>query len=303
MKVTITDREIDLAIQNYGLLQQQNPLVYHSDSIQIAPLDWSDISAWKELKQKPKGNLAITLIKQSVVDIVIGAELACLLKQQAHLCNTFECLALENPNMIIFLTFDGVAKRIPESKYESAMLEKMKNVKFFAARVYTGCVEWWRRKDERVSNEHTKYATIRDVTLSYDNDLDVLSFPSISLSPVSATEGAVAREEYDLISEETSFHHIILFYRPTAINTCSRCHKQFFHSHPLFSSNRSCQYHEGFYVCRRHPAETKCSINGLGDNLGYYGNGVEGWDANFWDCCGSEDKNESGCGNGPHKAY
>jgi hypothetical protein len=85
--------------------------------------------------------------------------------------------------------------------------------------------------------------------------------------------------------------HVVAYYKPGALRTCSRCHCQFL---PQLSrlrpssiheqSNRSssagghgelCRYHAGFYVCRFHPAETKLSIQS-GDGLGYYGNGQEG---------------------------
>lgn len=56
-----------------------------------------------------------------------------------------------------------------------------------------------------------------------------------------------------------------------------------------------CVHHTGLYVCRRHPAEIRCSVEGTGDGLGYYGNGLEGWEATFWDCCGREERDDPGC--------
>ena len=35
-----------------------------------------------------------------------------------------------------------------------------------------------------------------------------------------------------------------------------------------------------------------------GDGLGYYGNGEEGYEAKFWDCCGAEAETARGCGRG-----
>ena len=45
------------------------------------------------------------------------------------------------------------------------------------------------------------------------------------------------------------------------------------------------------------------SIDGHGDALGYYGTGREGWAAQFWDCCGSEDPQAAGCTVDHHLPY
>jgi hypothetical protein len=89
---------------------------------------------------------------------------------------------------------------------------------------------------------------------------------------------------------EASEHHIIMFFRPSALQTCSRCYSSFIpliNNSPLFPpSQLLCAYHSGYYVCRRHPGETKLSINGQGDGLGYYGNGEEGIRKEVWVCEG-----------------
>eukprot|EP01038_Epipyxis_sp_PR26KG_P016241 gene16241-22108_t len=56
-------------------------------------------------------------------------------------------------------------------------------------------------------------------------------------------------------------------------------------------------------ICAEHPGESKCSITGHGDGLGYYGNGIDHWEAKFWDCCGSEDFSAHGCVYGTHIPY
>ena len=51
-------------------------------------------------------------------------------------------------------------------------------------------------------------------------------------------------------------HHVTAFFRPEAVRTCQRCHHRFF-VQPALHPSDSCRFHSGFYVCRRHPAETK----------------------------------------------
>lgn len=102
-------------------------------------------------------------------------------------------------------------------------------------------------------------------------------------------------------SEETA-HHIVAFYRPAAVRTCRTCQQQYF-TLPGFNSSHACRHHSGLFVCRRHPGETRCSINGLGDGLGYYGNGQDGWKAEFWDCCGCENPIAEGCCTSVHLPY
>jgi len=98
-------------------------------------------------------------------------------------------------------------------------------------------------------------------------------------------------------------HHIIAFYHISALNTCYRCHQQYLNIKG-FNHLTSCIYHNGYYVCRKHPSELNCSINGLGDGLGYYGNKmINNWNATFWDCCGNEDRNCIGCCTSYHESY
>jgi hypothetical protein len=97
-------------------------------------------------------------------------------------------------------------------------------------------------------------------------------------------------------------HHIVAYYRHSAVNTCSRCCRQFFKL-PSLNPSTACVHHAGFFVCRKHPAETKLSIEGKGDGLGYYGTGAEGFEAKFWDCCGSENPLATGCVSASHVPY
>ena len=159
------------------------------------------------------------------------------------------------------------------------------------------------------------YAVVHDITTFHHNDIDIIDFP-LCLNNTKLADDSICDENIDgkaiskCISSSspiaTHTHHITAYYRPSATNICSRCHKHFFSilnkTDPL-SSKKSCRHHSGYYVCRFHPAELNLSINGGGDSLGYYGNGIEGWEAKFWDCCGNEDENALGCTWSSHLPY
>ena len=76
---------------------------------------------------------------------------------------------------------------------------------------------------------------------------------------------------------------------------CRFCLKPF-----VRESSTPCFYHPGLFVCRYHPNSAKAS----GDGLGYYGSpDHEGWEARFWDCCGSEDPDARGCASQSHASF
>ncbi|XP_027159174.1 uncharacterized protein LOC113760696 [Coffea eugenioides] len=73
--------------------------------------------------------------------------------------------------------------------------------------------------------------------------------------------------------------------------TCKRCR----HSYSPKSNNpNSCRYHPSFFVCRRHD-----------DQKRYYELGADDppYAAKFYDCCGAEDPQASGCVTSFHISY
>ena len=107
---------------------------------------------------------------------------------------------------------------------------------------------------------------------------------------------------------DLSNHHVNAYFKPSLLLTCARCHQPFFNNPRLFSNPARglfnpqlavCRYHPQYYVCRFHPAE----LGSSGDGLGYYGNGEEGYDASFWDCCNNAERDAPGCVTGPHVVY
>lgn len=119
---------------------------------------------------------------------------------------------------------------------------------------------------------------------------------SASVAPASSCKGS-----QEVLDGE---HHIAVYYKNSAVNTCNRCHKQFFLLNAL-NPPTACVHHKGLFVCRKHPAETNLRIaGGQNDGLGYYGNGLEDdYEAAFWDCCGSEDPQHPGCVSSQHVPY
>ena len=341
-KVMLTDRISDLVRENISLLKEQLCNEMHFDnlygtvdprpSISSCELTWNDSSSQREI-----------LCAWGTADFIIGAEIACLRKQQANLTMTID--ALSGPQTVVLISFDDIpmpsnedllssssslgsnetnpsAERV--SKYELEMDEKMRSKGYKRAVICSATVTWHkmpstnslesdcvqqnvRPQDESnellVSQNQTStsaYAVVHEITRMHYNDLQVIQFPPlVNQSCLKIINQSSASYSKSTISAHT--HHITAYYRQSATSVCSRCLNQYFTV--LRNSDRSCRHHASNYVCRYHPAELRLSINGGGDFLGYYGNGKEGWDAKFWDCCGSEDQNAPGCVWSRHSDY
>lgn len=255
------------------------------------------------------------------VDIVVGAEITCLRKQHSALVETIVEIARINPKVVILLTFDGFyVKDCPPSVYEKEFIDRMKCNKFRHSLVAQAEIHWdgnsSNRKAQLISHDclgvmERSLVFPRPISTSSPKDpltMDVDDREIAGDNSIPTKNGAnIKMDDKDNVFH----HHVLAFYLSDAVLTCQRCHREYFaqsncHSPSstgnLFNSLilaqnavEGCHFHRGAYVCRRHPSETKCSINGLGDQLGYYSNGKEGWKAEFWDCCGSENPDCSGC--------
>lgn len=272
--VILTDRVTDLVEMNTQSIKQTSRIPLN---ISIIPLDWSDQSSYEH----DFGNL----------DLILGAEIACLLQQQDYLLSLIDSLCLSSSRSVILLTFDGLSNTHPMSKYEAAILDKFKSRGYFSNVIIEGRIVWHKSIPNDISNsEFLQHNPLPPPPPHTSRRV------YCTLQPIGTEQ---LRPNMDT-GDTTQFQHIIAFYRPSAGNTCSRCHSHFLH---VVNSPVACRHHSGFYVCRKHPCETRCSIDGYGDGLGYYGNGQEDWEAKFWDCCGSEDKNAPGCVAAPHVPY
>lgn len=296
------------------------------------------------------------------VDIIVGAEITCLRKQQGLLTDTIVQLCESNSEAIVLLSFDG-APPPNGCMYQKDMIARMAAKGFQHSTVCAAECEWVNQvipnADNKTGSTKVSTAFIHDHTWKYPSARNRVSFPCFHevapavaeskqsnakvpqakdnkenahdksntkacyddvppLPHVGAVDAeakalaALSGDSSDAISSgvkvahkttsEKTAHHIIAFYRPAAVNTCRTCQQQYFRL-PGLNSPQACRHHAGLYVCRRHPGETQCSINGLGDGLGYYGNGQDHWKAEFWDCCGSEDPTAMGCCAARHVPY
>lgn len=338
-KVTSTDRNSDLVALNI-----EHTMVGARDMTSY-DLSW-EASRTAEGTQTQGDTLTIADIvhKRGKVDVVIGAEITCLRKQQPILVDTIVQLIHHSPEAIVLLSFDDVPP--PNGcNYEAEMLKHMRERGFRHEVVCVADIDWTivstystgssatapgqPEGSETMLLRKVSTATLRDRTPEFvdvNNPL-VLPFlggaaastvtleekaPSANTPPPpphnsssssglasSAENNAAVREK---TTTERTTHHITLFYRPTAVSVCSRCQREYFR-HPTLTPVTRCVYHGSYYVCRFHPAEVRCSINGQGDGLGYYGNGREGYPAKFWDCCGEEGFDARGCCEGVHMQY
>ena len=280
MKVVVTDRISDLAQKNLDSLKGLYPNL--ANCVEILDLEWIEGS-----------NMALSNILQrhKIIDIVVGAEITCLRKQHPYLLRTIRDIVSHSPNVLMFFTFDGIQTDGNFcSNYEKEFVTLMKSINLNSLVLHNAQVCWESTKADNGVNELAYYTDYPNSTL---HDFDFSSNTIKGFIPISGEREDIRGNLY---------HHVILFHCPVLINTCSRCHNQFLNSYFL-NTDSSCWHHTGYYVCRRHPAELRCSINGKGDCLGYYGNGVEGWPAEFWDCCGSEDIGNAGCKHSCHVPY
>lgn len=234
MDAVVTDREVDLAEENV-----QRNLV--AGAIQVVKFDWSE-----ELP-KPLEHLSTPVGRRKVV---VGVEVACLLKQQPFLVEALK--ALSDPQSIILITFDAGS-----SRYETAFLQRMCDEGFLHKKLYSGKVIF------------TDFAPV------VQEEQLVLDIPPPAPG---------VKRSYGLLEHGSGYafptdadccvsHNVALLYKQSAVSTCRCCYAQFFEA---LNNDSACQHHSGYFVCRRHPAELRCSIDGKGDGLGYYGNGAEG---------------------------
>lgn len=103
VEVILTDREVDLINENISIAQQQNVMSKNLlNVLSSETLEWSD-NLYTKLGDSVFNRL-------HTPDIIFGAEIACLRKQQPLLVNTIQQLTVSNSddNCIIVLSFDGI---------------------------------------------------------------------------------------------------------------------------------------------------------------------------------------------------
>ena len=241
MDALVTDREVDLATVNIRNCQKEHVLSDNSD-INALKFDWAE---------EPSPELLQHLSSSDKNRVIVGVEVACLLKQQPFLVDSL--CRICDPGTIILISFDAGS-----SKYESSFHDKMEKRGFLSKRIFSGSVIF-----EGYSPLVAKEELLKD-----------LPPPAPGITRTYGIVDCGSESTSDAGSAECCVHHnIVVFYRQSAVRTCRNCNKQFF---PALNKDSSCRTHKGYYVCRKHPAETRLSIDGHGDGLGYYGTGEEG---------------------------
>lgn len=375
---TVTDRCADLGRLNIinAFPEELNCNTPTAD-IKVFSMPWESSTTKSNADKVITDDDHITAVElealRGKVDIIVGAEITCLRKQQGLLSETIAQLCGSNSDAIALLSFDGVPPP-NDCLYEKDMIQRMAEKGFRHSTVCAASCEWVSQLREFADTEgvitpptRVSTAYIHDHSGRYVDARNRVSFPTRPVVTTALQQEAVSEpkstgnqsmEASHLADKKTSCkasssdipfiprivddacfstaeaksppsppqnseekgnsnakpvatrttkreettHHIIAFFRPAAVNTCRTCHQQFFRLSG-FNSHQACRHHSGLFVCRRHPGETRCSINGLGDGLGYYGNGQDYWKAEFWDCCGSEDPTADGCCTSFHIPY
>ena len=327
-RCTLTDRNSDLAALNINHLRTSSNML--DSDVEVYNLSWeSSATAGTSLPvfedDVPSISVNDLLSMRGCPDLIIGAEITCLRKQQPLLVNVIADLYESNPHALVLLSFDGLPGA-PGCASAKEMIQRMTERGFRHMVVYVGTCDWTvevaqQRDPDVASPTYTgkiSKAYLRDLTSEYCDMKSPLmqtfllhrEVPQSSAGESGSNDSKCTAqsshtqpaENYTKLSNDSSTHHIILFYRPSAVGVCSRCQEEYF-CHPVLHPHQACVHHSNYFVCRFHPAETRCSINGLGDGLGYYGNGQEGYSATFWDCCGAEDSAAPGCCSGLHVPY
>jgi hypothetical protein len=281
-KVTLTDRRCDLAEENILLLKEQ--YLHEKINLNVSSYELS----WGQ------GDESKLLDLCGPVDVIIGAEIVCLRKQQENLMNTIRLLA--GPDTIVLLSYDDIpmpsggssdssnnneanmadeSDKVIVSKYEEEMNKRMQIAGFLRAVICTATVDWQtesnikeknipsieevtkidRQKSESISTK--SYAVIHDNTRSHYNDLSKVSIPNLChVEEINDNYGANPK-----ISSSSSLthhiHHVTAYYRQSATRVCSRCHMHFF---PNLNKKPTCLHHPGYYVCRYHPGKRNCDV-------------------------------------------
>ena len=214
--VILTDHEVDLAEINIkktldSLLKLEifQPLLLNSQTLE-----------WKTTE-------ITSLLTQFNTDIIIGAEIACLRKQQPYLVSTIK--QLSSDSTIIFITFDDIppVNGNYHSVYEKEMDERMTNLNYQKAVVYTGHITW--KPSTEQSNDILE-AFVINLTNNYTNDLLKLNIKqNIDLNE---TNEVMSRENYHI-------HHIVMYYQSNIIQICEKCEINYF-NHKLFDHKCNC---------------------------------------------------------------
>jgi Lysine methyltransferase len=300
-RTEISDRVVDLATENIAYCRDQLETGLHNlcDNGAITSVKGTkfDICA-NELSWGLKDNA-----ETDHPDLILGAEITCLRKQQPDLMKTIEVLA--GPRTLILLSFDDLPMPISiptsgtnsseregsdvantrcpvnvVSMYEREFDGRMQAAGFNRAVVCTATVDWFKenvlegsavsahssseRNPVQLTVEPTSsncdiggvntdvqnqtkdlkksHAVVHDITSQHYHNHDIVSFPSLfdgsgnnngpygklPLSVDLSDDAAYPVQQHQpFLAISHHVHHITAYYRPTAVSTCTRCHKSY----------------------------------------------------------------------------
>lgn len=307
LRITATDRFTDLAELNCGALKDVD--------LAVVELDWESPDAASAIVES-----------RGKADIMVGAEIMVLVKQQAHLISAIA--ALSHASTLTLLTADGP---VPSSKYEALFCDSIRRAGFGHAEVARGCVTWSSDRETESKTAMLKSFVVGPgLLLQQDTSVAVASSSSraqakvredkenddtgtegcwraLLLPPLPSASQFSEAESKDALPipplptkttktvDELTTHRVLLFCKNVALRTCRRCHGRFVSGYKnAFNVPELCRFHPLLFVKRWHPSEVSLDC-GHGDHEGYYGGGTKDYLAEFWDCCGSEDQSNVGC--------
>jgi hypothetical protein len=101
----------------------------------------------------------------------------------------------------------------------------MKNNGYIHSVVCTASIDWSTKIINNNNNNSIKFniANITDLTYKYNNDLNDLSFPSIT-----NVDSINSNDNEPVDEDKEGIHHILLFYRREAVERCQQCNKKYF---------------------------------------------------------------------------
>ena len=142
--LVLTDRTVDLCEGNLqiALVDEGTTAAVAGTNISVHEIDWDD---------EPESAAVNTVIQQcrsadgevSHFDIIFGAEITCLVKQQSKLINTMHQLVQTSDTSRIFFTFDDLPPPFSQTNYESKFNKEIyEEYGYKSVVVCSGCCRW-----------------------------------------------------------------------------------------------------------------------------------------------------------------
>ena len=204
----LSDREIDLIERNISFNSEHHLL--KGSNLYSFPLDWGLPEA---------NNLKCMHVNNKKIDLLIGAEITCLIKQQSLLVDTINVLADEDT--MIILSFDECSSPISKVRYEELFNIKMEEKGFHHRNLIDANVKWYKdvetnqQIDESCMNKSYVYKATFDIANSYSKfSKDLFN----NLDDISRSEGPITSQLHHLVIR---FNYYIVLHKLKNYNSRS----------------------------------------------------------------------------------